>query len=107
MGLAAILVGVVPLMLGAVCVPLEKPVLSVWCFGLSPVSMPFFASGSVLPITELPHEIARAVPRAFHFWLSIGGLVTLWLVGQLRSARKAMAEDVLSAPAEVAPPFGP
>ena len=105
--LAAILVGVVPLMLGAVCVPLEKPVLSVWFFGLSPVTMPLFASGSVLPITELPHEIARAVPRAFHFWLSIGGLVSLWLVGQLRSTRKAMAEDVLSAPAETAPPLGP
>lgn len=106
-GLAAILVGVVPLMLGAVCVPLEKPVLSTWFFGISPASMPFFASGSVLPISDLPHEIARAVPRAFHFWLVTGGLVTLWLVGHLRTTRKAMAEDVLSAPAEAAPPLGP
>jgi hypothetical protein len=105
-GLAAILVGVVPLMLGAVCVPLEKPVLSSWFFGISPASMPFFASGSVLPISELPHEISRAVPRAFHFWLISGGLVTFWLVGQLRSTRKAMAEDVLSAPAESVPPSG-
>ena len=106
-GLAAILVGVVPIMLGALCAPLEKPVLSVWFLGLSPASMPFFASGSVLPITELPHEIARALPRAFHFWLGIGGVVTLWLVAQLRSTRKAMAEDVLSASAEPAPPLGP
>jgi hypothetical protein len=106
-GLATIFVGVVPLMLGAVCAPLEKPVLSAWFFGMSPASMPFFASGSVLPISELPHEIARAVPRAFHFWLISGGLVTLWLVGHLRSTRKAMAEDVLAAPAEAAPPMGP
>jgi hypothetical protein len=104
--LAGILVGVVPLMLGAICVPLEKPVLSAWFFGISPAAMPFFASASEIPIAELPLEIARAVPRAFHFWLAIGGMATLWLVAQLRTTRKAMADDVLSAPAESAPPLG-
>ena len=103
--LAAIFVGVVPIMIGALFIPLKKYVFTAWFFGLSPASLPFYASGSLLPIAELPFQVARAVPRAFYFWLVAGGLVTLRLVASLRTTRKAMAEDVLAAPAEVAPPL--
>jgi hypothetical protein len=38
------------------------------------------------------------VPRAFHFWLFVAVIATLWLVVRLRAARKAMAESVLASP---------
>lgn len=105
-GLAAIFVGVVPLMVGALFLPLSKFVSAAWSFGLSPVGMPFYAAGSLLPTAELPFVIARAVPMAFHFWLAVGGLVMLRLVASLRTTRKAMATDVMmTAPAEVASPL--
>ncbi len=103
-GLAAIFVGVLPLMAGALFLPLTKYVPAAWCFGLSPVGMPFYAAGSLLPTAELPFVIARAVPLAFHFWLAVGGLVMLRLVAGLRTTRKAMATDVMAAPDPVAPP---
>ena len=105
-GLAAIFIGVLPLMLGAVCIPLGKNVLSAWLFAISPAAMPFFAAGSLLPLAELPLEISLAVPRAFYFWLSIGGLVTLRLIASLRTSRKAMAEEVLAVPVPADPPQG-
>ena len=59
----------------------------------------FYAAGTLLSLAELPAEIARAVPRAFYFWLTVGGLVALWLVFGLRGIRRAMARDVLAEPA--------
>ena len=57
--------------------------------------MPFYASATLLSITELPAELARAVPRAFYFWQVVSVLVTLWLVARLRAARKAIAESAI------------
>jgi hypothetical protein len=31
------------------------------------------------------------VPRAFYFWQTVSLLVTLWLIGRLRAARKSIA----------------
>ena len=74
--------------------------LAAWLAGISPVSMPFYAAGTLLSLAELPAQAARAVPRAFYFWLFVGALVTGWLVVQLWAKRKAMARSVLAAPAE-------
>jgi hypothetical protein len=53
--------------------------------------MPFLASGSLLSLSELPVQAARAVPRAFHFWLFVMVVVSCWLVVRLRASRRAMA----------------
>ncbi len=100
----AIFAGVVPLMVGSVlgAIPGHFIPLAAWLGGISPVSMPFYAVGSLLSLSELPAEAARAVPRAFHFWLLVGLLLTIWLTIKLWQVRKAMAESVLAQPADLA-----
>ncbi|MCW1921102.1 hypothetical protein OKA05_00965 [Luteolibacter arcticus] len=96
-GLVTIFVGVVPVMAGAVIVPISERLapLAVWLFGMSPASLPVFASASLLSLSELPHEVARAVPRAFQFWLFVTTLACLWRIGQLWLSRKEKARSVL------------
>ncbi|MCF7674523.1 MAG: hypothetical protein K9M97_04210 [Akkermansiaceae bacterium] len=97
--LTAILVGVVPLMVGAVfCVIGETfyPI-GVWVIGISPFSQPFYAAGSVLPISDLPDSIARAVPLAFKFWLLVFALGAGWLARDLLARRKTIAEASMQA----------
>jgi hypothetical protein len=91
-GLTAIFVGAVPVMLGIVLANIRGliPVAS-WISGISPLSMPFYACASLLSLTPLTEETVRVVPRAFYFWLFVGGLVTIWLVVKLRAARKQIA----------------
>lgn len=100
-GLAVIFVGVVPLMLGAVLSASSNrlwPAAS-WLLGISPLSAPVYAAGTLLSISELPANLARAVPRAFYFWQAVSLLVTIWLVVQLRGARKLIARDAVQPPA--------
>lgn len=96
-GLATIFVGVVPVMIGAVLVATNERFLpaATWLFGMSPVSLPIYAAGSVLSIAELPKEIARAVPRAFYFWLFAASLAALWLIAKLWASRRELAQRVL------------
>jgi hypothetical protein len=100
-GLTGLFVGVVPIMVGAVLSVISDrlaPAAS-WLIGISPLSMPFYASGTLLSLSELPAEAARAVPRAFYFWLLVYVLATLWLIVRLWEHRKAMARSVLAGPA--------
>lgn len=99
-GLLAIIVGVVPIMTGVVLASINERLapLASWLTAISPVSMPFYASGSLLSIADLPAEAARAVPRAFYFWLLVSVIVTLWLIARLWAIRQAMAKSVLAAP---------
>ena len=96
-GLVAIFVGVVPIMAGSVLSAVSDRMIPAasWLIGISPASMPFYASGSLLSLSELPAEAARAVPRAFYFWLFVSMLVSIWLVSRLWTTRKAMAKRVL------------
>lgn len=98
-GLMLILVGVVPIMAGAVIGPLNDSI-AVWLIGMSPVSLPVYAPLSLLSLAELPVEVARAVPRAFKFWLFVAVVVTLWRIVRLRAMRKAMAASVLAEPGQ-------
>ena len=74
--------------------------LASWLIGISPVSLPIYASATLLSLAELPEQAARAVPRAFHFGLLVAVLVAGWLVTRLWAARQAMARTILAAPAE-------
>ena len=67
-----------------------------WLIGISPVSMPFYAAGTLLSIAELPEQAARAIPRAFYFWLLVAGLMAGWISIKLRASRKAMAARVFA-----------
>jgi hypothetical protein len=101
-GLAVIFIGAVPIMAGSVLGVISDRMipLASWLVGISPVSMPFYAPGSLLSLSELPKQAARAVPRAFYFWLFIGTLLTCWLIVQLWRTRHAMAKNILTAPSE-------
>lgn len=96
-GLAIIFVGVVPLMVGAVLSASNHRLIPAasWLFGISPASGPVYAAATLLTIHELPANLARSVPRAFYFWQAVSLLVTLWLIGRLRSARKSIADSAL------------
>lgn len=96
--LAIIFVGVVPLMAGAILGPISDRLIpaAVWLAGISPVTTPFYAVGSLLAMAELPVEAARAVPRAFHFWLLVSGVAALRFSWLLLKSRRAMAVKVLA-----------
>ena len=96
-GLAVILVGIVPLMIGAVLSVSDDRLIpaATWLFGISPASGPVYAAATLLPITELPANLARAVPRAFYFWQAVSLMVAIWLVVRLRGARKSIAESAV------------
>ncbi|MHA3775658.1 hypothetical protein ACXR0O_29440 [Verrucomicrobiota bacterium sgz303538] len=101
-GLTAIFVGAVPLMAGTVLGSISNGLipLASWLIGISPVSVPFYASGTLLSLSELPVHAARAVPRAFHFWLFVAVLITLWLIARLRTTRQTMARSIVAPPTE-------
>lgn len=109
LGLTAIFVGVVPLMTGAVFSVISDRLIpaAAWLIGISPLSLPFYAAGTLLSLAELPAQAARAVPRAFYFWLFVAVLVTLWLVVRLWTHRKALARSVLAQPADLPSETGP
>jgi hypothetical protein len=97
LGLAAIFIGAVPIMAGAVLGTNDRMApIAAWLIGLSPVSMPVYASGTLLSLAELPREVARAVPRAFYFWLFVGVLACAWLIVHLWTARRAIAHSALA-----------
>ena len=95
--LVAIFLGVLPIMIGAILSVISDSMmpLAAWVIGISPASLPFYASGSLLSISEPPVEIARAMPRAFDFCLIVSCLVNFWLLFHLRKFRKAMAQWVV------------
>jgi hypothetical protein len=99
---AAIFIGVVPIMAGMVLGPISNRLIPTasWIAGMSPLSMPFYAPATLLSLAELPVEAARAVPRAFYFWLLVSGMSTLWLMARLRKARRAMARSVFAVTAD-------
>ena len=100
LGLAAIFVGVLPIMAGAVLGIISDRMIPAgsWLIGISPASMPFYAAGTLLQISEVPEEAARAMPRAFYFWLMVSSIIALWLLVRLRGFRRLMAAKVLDAP---------
>ena len=98
-GLVTIFAGIVPVMAGAVIAPIDDSLapLAVWLFGISPASLPMFASASLLSLSELPMEVARAVPRAFQFWLFVTTMACVWRISRLWVSRREKAKSVLSA----------
>jgi hypothetical protein len=96
LGLAAIFIGAVPIMVGAVLSFNERMApAAAWLIGMSPLSLPVYASGTLLSLSEIPREAVRAVPRAFHFWLFVSSIASAWLTAHLWSARRAIARSAV------------
>lgn len=96
--LSVVFIGVVPIMAGAILGPINDRLIpaAIWLAGISPATSPFYAMGSLLPMAELPAEAARAVPRAFQFWLFVSGLAALRFSWGLWKFRRETAAKVLS-----------
>jgi hypothetical protein len=104
-GMAAIFIGVVPLMVGAVLAASSDRLIpaAAWLIGISPLSFPLYAAAGLLSVSELPESLSRAVPAAFHSWLVVAMLSTGWLGIRLRAARNATAARALAGPAAPGP----
>lgn len=95
--LVAIFGGALPIMVGAVLAVVGKELSApaVWVGSASPVCLPVGAAASLIQMVELPVEIARAVPRAFYFWLGVIALLALHLSFRLWMSRRNMAQKIL------------
>lgn len=91
--LAAILGGVLPILVGVIVAAIDNrfAAAATWLIGMSPGSASVYASATVLPVSDLPRDLARAMPRAFWFWQGVAALATLWLIARLIRSRKAIA----------------
>ena len=97
--LVGILAGGVPLMVGAVLSAIDGMLATAaWVTGISPLSLPFYAVGSLLSLAELPDAVIHAVPQAFYCWLGVCVGAMLLLSWRLLVARRAMAASVLALP---------
>ena len=94
-GLMAILVGLVPIMAGAIVGVISERLAApaTWLVGVSPLVAPMYVSATVLPVSELPRELIRALPRAFWFWQGVSALVTVWLLVGLRRSLTMVARQ--------------
>lgn len=96
LGLVAILVGVTPVLVGVVMGMSDRMIPAAsWVVGMSPISLPLYAAGSLLFLAELPVEVSRSIPRAFQFWLFVTCIATVWLMVKLRATRLATARKIL------------
>ncbi len=91
-GLAAILIGVVPIMAGILTTLVtDRSAASVWLYAVSPAAAPAFAAAVAAPLADMPTDLYRAVPRAFWFWQGLGALLLIQLLFNLRRSLRATA----------------
>lgn len=95
--LAAIVIGVVPLMVGSIlCIVSEALYpIGIWVLGISPLVLPVY-SADLLKIVDLPTSISNAVPQAFYFWTAAISAAAIWLTFNLVTSRKTMAKATLA-----------
>ena len=95
-GLAVLLLGIVPIMVGAVVASVSNRWIgaSSWLIGMSPASAPIYANAAVLSLADLPREVAKSLPSAFWFWQSVFCAGTIWLIAGLRKSRKRIRQHV-------------
>ena len=93
MGLIVIFIGAVPIMLGAVTGILSNRLVpaATWLTAISPVSLPGYASATLLTLSEIPLEASRALPRAFYFFLIVLSITAMWAAWRLYHSRRGIA----------------
>lgn len=95
LGLAVIIVGVVPFMVGAVLAITDNSFITLasWIAGSSPLSGALYAPQVALPLADLPLSLVRALPRAFWFWQGVMLLASIYFLIKLWAARRAVANN--------------
>ncbi len=85
-----IFIGIVPAMAGFILGTASDGLmpLATWLSAISPISGPALAPAVLVPGSDLPAQVARAVPRAFWFWQSVTVLAVAWLLWQLRAVHR-------------------
>ena len=94
----AVLVWIVPLMVGTVLGIAGDKLLPVttWLSCISPLASPGAATATLITgFGDLPGEVARAIPRAFWFWQVMSLLVLAWLMVQLRVRHRTRYAQVM------------
>jgi hypothetical protein len=104
--LAALLLGVVPLMAGAVLSASAESLqpLAAWIAAASPLSLPIFAPSSVLSLADLPGALESAAPSAFKVWLPVLAIAAAAMAWRLRVFRSTMAISAADAAIVTSPP---
>ena len=94
-GLAVILIGIAPLLVGVTVGATGEALapLALWISGCSPVAGPIYAVLTFLPLSNLPPDFERTIPRAFWFWQAVGLLWTCSLMIKLRRSRMEIARS--------------
>lgn len=92
-GIAAILAGALPVMVGTVLAVSSDRLVApaTWLVGICPAAWPVFAAGVAVPIDDLPREVARSAPNAFWFWQGVAVLALARLLLDLRRSRRTVA----------------
>lgn len=90
--LSILLLCIVPIMAGSVLSVASETMIpfAIWIAGISPFTWPFYASGTLLSLSELPIEASRAVPRAFHFYLFVSSFFIVWIISRVRIHQKSL-----------------
>ncbi|MAT30463.1 MAG: hypothetical protein CMP29_01570, partial [Roseibacillus sp.] len=96
-GLAVILIGIAPLLVGVTVGATGEALapLALWISGCSPVAGPIYAVLTFLPLSNLPPDFERTIPRAFWFWQGVGFLWACNLAIKLRRGRIKIAKSTL------------
>ena len=94
-GLAVILIGILPLLVGLTVGATGTALtpLAIWISGCSPAAGMVYAAGTLLPISNLPPDFERTIPRVFWFWQAVGFLWTCSLMIKLRRSRMEIARS--------------
>ncbi len=97
LGVWAVLVSVVPLMVGAVLVAANDRLLplAAWVAGFSPFALCAYAPMSLLELAELPPLLIRSLPAAFQFSLFLWVLAACWRLVVLRKHRLELATSAM------------
>lgn len=96
--LVFILLGIVPPMAGAVLGMASDRMLplTTWLSAISPLFGPILTPTVAATGTDLPTQIARAVPRSFGFWQACLSLTVIWLLIRLRALHRDRRAKVLA-----------
>ncbi|MBK8092871.1 MAG: hypothetical protein IPK32_13030 [Verrucomicrobiaceae bacterium] len=94
--LCVLFIGVVPVLIGTIVGSANNGLLplATWLNAISPAYGPIAAPTVMVPGTDLPLPVKRAVPLSFAFFQGITSLLTVWLLLRLRAIHRARRASV-------------
>jgi hypothetical protein len=88
------LIGVVPVMLGAIIVSTDDRYAgaAMWLMSISPLLAPICGCGASMPMAELPFQVSLALVPAFWFWQGVASLLVVAFLAKLWRARRGIRD---------------